>query len=178
MTDLDHLLDSLAALVEYPDAEFNGALRRCCGVAGAVAPETAARLASFGDEVGVMPLARLQEAYIDAFDLDPACALDVGWHLHGERRERGELLALLRERLRAAGVTESTQLPDHLTHVLMLLARQPADERAALAADCTVSLDHVREALRRRASPYAALIDAVHSVVAGCAAPGKGQIRG
>lgn len=172
------LLDSLAVLVDYPDGGFYGALHRCCTLACEVEPDSGALLARFRDEVSVMALTHLQEEYIGAFDLDPACTLDLGWHLHGERRERGELLAMLRERLSAAGISESAQLPDHLTHILRLLARQPSDERAMLAADCMAPLERIRDALQRRGSSYALLINAVRSVVAECAMAGKGQLRG
>jgi nitrate reductase delta subunit len=164
----DSLLDALAALVEYPDAEFAASLRHGIAVARETDPELAALIDRFADEIAFLPLGQLQEAYVEAFDLDPRCALDLGWHLHGERRERGELLATLRERLRAAGLTESSQLPDHLTHLLRLMARQRDEDRAGLASVCAAPLEHIRDMLRRRRSPYALLIGAVHSAIAAC----------
>lgn len=174
MTRAEPLTDALAALVDYPDGEFLARLAECRAVARAALPDAAALLDAFAVAVAPLPLTRVQEMYIDAFDLDPACALDLGWHLHGERRERGELLLALRQQLADAGIVETTQLPDHLTHVLRLLARQPADAREALASACADSLDRIRAALRERQSPFALLIDAVRTVVSNGAAVTKG----
>jgi nitrate reductase delta subunit len=168
MKRADSLLDALAQLVEYPDAEFFTSLRHARAIARETDPQAASLVDRFADEIAFLPLGQLQEAYVEAFDLDPECALDLGWHLHGERRERGEMLAALRARLQAAGVSESSQLPDHLTHVLMLMARQPDEDRTGLASACAGPLEHIRDTLRRRGSPYALLIDAVHSAVGAC----------
>jgi nitrate reductase delta subunit len=167
------LFDALAALVDYPESDIRAAVQQSIAVAGRRSPAAGAALRRFGEEIAALPLSRLQETYIEAFDLDPACALDVGWHLHGERRERGELLASLRERLREAGVVESNQLPDHLTHVLKLLGREPDHRRAQLGGDCAQALEQVRSALHRRRSPLAWLVDAIHAAVGENVATGK-----
>ena len=64
---------------------------------------------------------KLQEKYTQTFDMNPATCLDIGWHLYGEAYERGSFLVKLRNSLRENSIEESTELPDHLTHIFLLL---------------------------------------------------------
>ena len=76
-----------------------------------------------------------QESYVQTFEFNPACTLEIGWHLFGENYERGEFLVRMREQLRRHGIAESTELPDHLTYLLPLLARMEHGEAAQLAGE-------------------------------------------
>jgi nitrate reductase molybdenum cofactor assembly chaperone len=76
-----------------------------------------------------------QELYVQTFEFNPACTLEIGWHLFGENYERGEFLVRMREQLRRHGIAESTELPDHLTHLLLLVAAMKHDEAARLAGE-------------------------------------------
>jgi nitrate reductase assembly molybdenum cofactor insertion protein NarJ len=80
-------------------------------------------LLEFAREIRCLPLSGLQELYTGTFDLYPVCALDLGWHLFGEDYKRGLLLARMRRELRAHDIPETRELPDHLSHALLLLAR-------------------------------------------------------
>lgn len=71
-----------------------------------------------------------QELYVQTFEFDPACTLEIGWHLFGENYERGEFLVRVRSELRRYDIPESTELPDHLTHLLPLLERMERLEAA------------------------------------------------
>ena len=97
----------------------------------------------------------LQERYVEAFDLDAGCTLDIGWHLFGEASERGTFLSILREDLVRAGVDERGNLPDHLPTLLRLIARQDAAEAAELAALVAPAVALVLERLNARSSPFA-----------------------
>jgi nitrate reductase delta subunit len=152
-------LETLASLLRYPDAGY--AQRLAASASGDVAP-----LRAFAAAVGDLPLAVLQERYVDTFDLDPACAPELGWHLFGERYERGEWLAGLRDDLRRVGLDEGAELPDHLVNVLRLLGREDAPRAAELAAFIAPALDALHAELERRASPYRHLLSAARVVLA------------
>ncbi len=77
----------------------------------------------------------MQELYVQTFEFNPACTLEIGWHLFGENYERGEFLVRMRQQMRRYGVAESTELPDHLTHLLPLLDRMERAEAAGLATE-------------------------------------------
>lgn len=99
----------------------------------------------------------MQELYVQTFEFNPACTLEIGWHLFGENYERGEFLVRMREQLRRHGIAESTELPDHLTHLLLLIASMEHDEAAQLAGEFILpAIDKIRAALKD--NPYGAVI--------------------
>ena len=118
-------------------------------------PELAERL-RYPDE------AEAQELYVQTFEFNPACALEIGWHLFGENYERGEFLVRMREQLRRYWIAESTELPDHLTHLLTLISRMEVSEAAELAGQFLLpALGKIREVLKD--NPYLAVIAAVEA---------------
>jgi nitrate reductase delta subunit len=162
-------LDVLAGLLGYPDAGLPSRVH--AGLAGStLGPAAAAELERFAAEIAGMSIGDLQEHYTGTFDLDPACALDVGWHLFGDAHDRGGFMAALREDLQQAGVPETRELPDHLTRVLALLARGEPARAAALAALVAPAIDMVHRALAGRRSPYVHVLAAVQTVVTGMGA--------
>jgi len=93
-----------------------------------------------------------QEFYVQTFEFNPACTLEIGWHLFGENYERGEFLVRMREQLRRHKIAESTELPDHLTHVLLLIACMEHDEAAQLAGEFILpALAKIRTAIHGNA---------------------------
>ena len=91
----------------------------------------------------------MQELYVQAFEFNPACTLEIGWHLFGENYERGEFMVRMREQLRRYGIAESTELPDHLTHLLLLIDRMDYTEGAELAGQHLLpALSKIKEALK------------------------------
>jgi nitrate reductase molybdenum cofactor assembly chaperone NarJ/NarW len=165
------LLDDLAALLGYPAGDLQAPLRRCLADPGALPPEAAAALEAFREAIAGWSPQALQEEYTDAFDFNPACALDLGWHLFGDAHDRGAFMAAVREDLARTGVPETSDLPDHLSHVLALAGREHP-ERAALLVDLvSPAIEAVARALARRGSPYQHLLEAVMTVLAGIGAP-------
>lgn len=128
--------------------------------------DDAPSLAKFVDAIAPMTTAELQEQFVETFDLQADCSLDLGWHLFGERYERGEWLARLRADLRRTGVDDSLELPDHITNVLALLERDEPASAAALASQIGPAFDRLHEALTRRDSPYRHLVDAAREIAA------------
>ena len=146
----------LAALLAYPDAEFFSTLARCrAGGSSADAVERFAR------EIDGLSLRRLQELYVNTFDLDPACTLDMGWHLFGESYERGAFLSALRADLDQHGIPEERELPDHLSSVLSLADRLDAARAEQLRRTIRPALVKLHAALADRANPYAHLVQGV-----------------
>jgi nitrate reductase molybdenum cofactor assembly chaperone NarJ/NarW len=125
------------------------------------------------DTLAYPDAAARQEQYVDAFDLDPACSLDMGWHLFGDALERGAFLSMLREDLARAGVPEGGELPDHLPTLLRLIARSDAAAASRLAAIVAPAVARVRARLQARANPYEQVIGEVGRLLAGVAASGE-----
>lgn len=156
--------EALVRLVEYPDEQTRADVRAVLPALPGTQGDGSVQ--EFLDVTKSMSLAELQEQYTAAFDFDPACSLDLGWHLFGESRDRGALLAALREDLQRAGITESSELPDHLTHVLALVSRDEYRGAAPLADLVLPAVSDIEQALTARGSPYAHVLAAVGAELA------------
>lgn len=155
------LFDAMSALYAYPEPGYASRVERCIRLARLAAPDTAAELARFEQKIAGMPVEALQEQFTLTFDLNPACALDLGWHLFGEQYERGEFLVKMRRLLRHLNVRESVELPDHLTHVLAALGRMAPEEAEEFAAACLFpAMDKIRESLPGENAPFSLLFQA------------------
>lgn len=166
------VLDALADLLEYPDAEWAAAFaagRRRLALAG---PELAAAFDGFRSGVAGLSLSELQELYTRTFDLNPVCTPEVGYHLFGDTYKRGVFLACLRETEEPYALGQGRQLPDYLPVMLRLVGRLEDEElRSALIGECLLpAAGKMTEALDRAASPYASLLRAGREALARAAA--------
>ena len=163
--------DALAELFEYPRAGHAARTRRIVDRVVAEVGEAGAGLAPFAEFAEASSLGDCEELYVRTFDANAARALEVGWQVFGEQYERGAFLVDLRGRMRALGVPEGTELPDHLTQVLRLLGRMDGAEAATLVARAvTPSLTRVRGNLEA-GNPYAGALEAVARALAWAAPP-------
>lgn len=156
MTARNHdIFNGFAALLGYPDAAYADA----AGVLGraltAMYPDATADWRSFEEFVHVRDVHELEEHFTRTFEINPQCALEFGWHLFGEEYLRGQFLVRLRGELRRFAIPESTELPDHATHVLAILSAMPHDEAAVFAAACVLpALDKMLEAFADKRNPF------------------------
>ena len=153
-------LERLVPLFSYPDDGYAARASESAQVLG-LEP-----LCALADAIAALPESDLQEQFVEAFDLDPDCSPDLGWHLYGERYERGEWLARLRGDLRRLGLEPSAELPDHLTNVLRILAHDDPARGDDLARAVAPALDSLHTALERRNSPFRHAVAAVRQAVA------------
>ncbi len=130
MTSPREQLEAVAVLFTYPRADYAQRVEDAVACSGVAAPA----LLEFARGMRGIPLSDLQELYTSTFDLRPVCALDLGWHLFGEEYERGIFLARMRRELRAHGIPEMHELPDHLSHALLLLAKMARTDAEDFAA--------------------------------------------
>ncbi len=164
------VLAVLADALSYPD-QSTQALAACCAeVVASVPPEGTDDLRAYLAGIEGAPLAVTQEQFIAAFDFDPKCTLDIGWHLYGENYDRGDFLVRLRGLLAAHGLDEGHELPDHLPQVLRLLDRLPPDEATRLAAESVLpAVETILEGLASREGPYLPLMRSVRTTVSAIA---------
>lgn len=158
-------LQALADLLSYPDEAGAARARAALDVLSADAPALRAMVEPLARALEDEPEASLEEAYARTFDWNPTGSLDLGWHLFGERYERGAFLADLRGRLRSAGVEEGEELPDHLPTCLRLVARL-GREAAPLACEALVpALARLRIGLKDSTVPWVAALSAAESAL-------------
>lgn len=160
------VLSVLAQALTYPDEATPALVARCADAARWAPPDATDPLSCYAAGFDGLTLVAMQEQFIGAFDFDPKCSLDIGWHLYGDNYDRGDFLVRMRDLLARHGIDEGHELPDHLPHVLRLLARLPADVAATLAAESIVpALDKILDGLGAREGPYPALMRGVRAVV-------------
>jgi nitrate reductase delta subunit len=142
-----------AHLLAYPDERF---WRRLPLIKDAAEPHFAAFLA----RVSAMDKGDLAAHYVDTFDLHRRCCLYLTYCTDGDTRRRGESLAALKQRYRAAGwELMDDELPDFLPVMLEFAALDPSG--ATLLKEHRTSLELLRLALKEGDSPYAQVIDVV-----------------
>jgi nitrate reductase delta subunit len=157
------MYNALVGLLTYPEADYPQRIDRSLRVT----PEECRRaLEQFADEMRGRTTDMLQELFTSTFDLNPLCSLELGWHLFGENYERGLLLVRVREELRRHGLEESTELPDHLTHVLPLVARMEHEQAADFVAACVLpALEKMLAAFENKENPLENVLVAVRDLL-------------
>jgi nitrate reductase delta subunit len=161
------LLERLAQLIEYPDDQIGEHLESCLGDLRSTLPEAEALLAEWKGYVEATPVCSVEELYTQSFEINPVCALDVGYYLFGEDYQRGLFLAHLRENQEEVGLTNETELPDHLPVLLRWLGRVHGSElHTEMAAECLLPvLRRMDDSLARTANPYRGVLQAIALVL-------------
>lgn len=151
----------LAGLLEYPGEDWARRMSDAQPIAAADSVQW------FIDGVELLSLSEVQELYTRTFDLNPACALEIGYHLFGENYKRGEFLAHLRETEAPFDLGQQHQLPDYLPVLLRLLTKLEDQElRTSLIADCLIpAIDKMFATFKDGTHPYRRLLEAVQSTL-------------
>ncbi len=160
------VLSALAEALAYPGQATPALVAHCANARQWAPPDAAEALSAYAAELTGQSVEAMQELFTGAFDFDPKCTLDLGWHLFGENYDRGDFLVRLRVLLAEHGIDEGTELPDHLPKVLHLLGRLPAGAAAALAAESVVpAVDKILDGMGERQGPYPPLMRGVRAAV-------------
>lgn len=156
----------LGALFAYPTADYVAMLNRCMLVLDNTEGDAGRILRPLRERVEDMTPAEVEEMYTRTFDINPVCTLEVGWHVYGEDYARGAFLVKMRQMLREHDLPESSELPDHLTHVVVLLGRLQGEEADHLVARYVLpALQKMLDGMKEGEQPYKALLETVWAVV-------------
>jgi nitrate reductase delta subunit len=157
----------LAELVKYPEAGYHEHVTECRRALAEAHPAVAPLLDDFARAIAPLSTEDLQELFTRTFDLNPVCSLEIGWHLFGENYDRGALLVKMRQELRRYGLAESAELPDHLTHALVLLGRMEPERAQEFATAC------VLPALEKMLAAFAGKAEGKDSISAEALTPNR-----
>ncbi len=167
------LNDSLSDLLAYPLDGLADRVARCLSLAAKNRSPALAPLEEFADHVAGSDVDSLQELYTRTFEINPMTALEVGWHLYGEKYERGEFLANMRSMLRDLELEESTELPDHLTLALRALGRLNDEDSALFAREYILpAVDKMMVGFEGKDSAYVNVIKGIRAeLTCQCSSP-------
>lgn len=161
-------LGTISRLLSYPDNHYVQLAELLYLIVEADYPEAARGISEFGQFVEQCGEFELEETYTRTFDVNPSCALEIGWHLFGEDYMRGQFLVRMRNELAKHEIQESSELPDHLTHALAVIAAMPEDEAKIFSHACVFpALHKMQAALDKAASPYRHVIRCLIMVLEG-----------
>lgn len=156
------IYDCLSDLLAYPADAINERSARCVRLLTESDSPALPCLKKFSDYVESSGVDRLQELYTRTFEINPVTALEVGWHLYGERYERGEFLVKMRQMLRDLDLKESSELPDHLTQALKALGRLEKDDAELFAGRYVLpAIDKMISGFKGKESAYADVIEGI-----------------
>ncbi|MGH7057816.1 MAG: nitrate reductase molybdenum cofactor assembly chaperone, partial [Acetobacteraceae bacterium] len=114
------------------------------------------------DEIAACDPLEAEERYVELFDRGRGTCLNLFEHLHGEARDRGQAMVELKQMYERGGfMLTSKELPDHLPVVLEYLSQRDKAEVADVLGDCAHIVRSIGEALLKRDSRYAAVMQAV-----------------
>lgn len=167
-------LEKIGALLAYPDGDIAARVAECRK--DLAAPEAKAALESFEVYARKRGRHELEELYTRTFDMNPDCSLDIGWHLHGEQYERGAFLVEMRGHMRRLGVSENHELPDHLSHALVVLSRmEPVAARRFAEESLRPALRKILEGFKDESNPYRLVLQAIEGSLPGREAVSAGE---
>lgn len=167
------VLEAIAPLLDYPSTDYARLTQICSDIVDGMASEREDEkvkfrtlMSQFAVPVQSMTREELEELFTRTFDLNPACSLDIGWHLFGEQYDRGDFLVTMRTALQEHGVREDAELPDHLPSVLRLMARLSSDHAEDLARTAVIpAVDKMLTVFSEEGNPYRALLLLVRATV-------------
>ncbi|MDA7980806.1 MAG: molecular chaperone TorD family protein [Pirellulales bacterium] len=166
MNRLADILKTFGELLSYPNDRTMPTTEWLYCMIKDDLPEAASRVSEFGLWSEQTNQGDWEEAYTQTFDNSPKCALEVGWHLFGEEYARGMFLVRMREEMRRFRIVESGELPDHLVHVLQIVAAMPANEAERFATACVLpGVKKLRDGVAAVSTPYEAIVVALVEVL-------------
>ncbi len=160
------ILENFGQLLSYPGEDYLHQIAECQNAAAGIDDDAARCLSYFHDAVRGLTVEGAQELYVQTFDLNPVCALEVGWQLYGDNYDRGNFLVKMRQELERHNVPETRELPDHLSNVLPLLAHMDPGEAVQFAsASVLPALKKMLAAFEGKQSPYEKVVRALSRVL-------------
>lgn len=150
-----------AKLLAYPSADYADL------VLDLAAHSSDKDISIFAAETSALSREEFEELYTRTFDINPISSLEIGWHLYGETYERGSFLVKMRQLLKSLEIPESTELPDHLSHVLLALDTLGESNEADELANQYVApaLAKILEGFKEKNNPYEHLLLALQNSI-------------
>lgn len=169
----------ISLLLQYPEADLYAARNEIAAAAKALPKSRSkSRIEQFLEHWRTTPLMKLQRGYVETFDFDKRASLYLSFHGYGDRRQRGMAMVRLKNAFAASGLPlNEGELPDYLPVLLEYAALAPKELGLGALGELRAEIELVRSRLHDRNSPYAALLDAVSSLLGHAGAEAMERVR-
>ncbi len=160
------LFRCFADILSYPTSEYIDTIRASLDAPETINEPARGQIELFLHAVRDFSVADLEELYTRTFDINPIANLEIGWHLYGEAYERGSFLVKMRELLRTYQIEESTELPDHITHILIVLDKMEKGEAIEFCQRyLRPAIDKILEGFANHPNPFAIILTSLRTVI-------------
>ncbi len=133
----------LADAFRYPSADYLPRVRRCQTELERTYPEASEEFGKFVSYANDVTHQQRQELFIKTFEVQALCYLDLGFVIFGEDYKRGMFLVHMKREHERVSNDFGTELPDHLSNVLVLIEKTTDEEfRNDLVAGIAIPAIH------------------------------------
>jgi nitrate reductase molybdenum cofactor assembly chaperone NarJ/NarW len=158
--------DRLAELFAYPTPSYRENLDQTVDLVREKSVPAAELLESFAENIRGLEFHELEESFTRTFDLNPACCPEIGWHLFGERYDRGSFMVWMRGQMRSLEIAETHELPDHLVHIMPVLGRMEGEEQTRFATQAVEpALAGMIEKIEDPTNPFRSLLESTQTLL-------------
>jgi nitrate reductase delta subunit len=157
----------ISLLLQYPDEGLRQSLPSF-EICVENLPHSSARdkLVQFISYLKATPLIGLQETYTETFDLNSSTCLNLTYHLLGDDKKRGNVMAGLQQIYFEAGYdTIGGELPDYLPMMLEFLSECPDSGGAGMLWSYLGAVEKPAGLLNDSGNPYSLLLEIVANIV-------------
>ena len=172
----DAVLQAFQELFSYPAGRVQRLAETCVPLLRRTLPNATRQLEPLATLIDQGAEGELEELFTRTFDNNAERALELGWHLWGESYARGAFLVRMRALLREHTLAESQELPDHLGHVLGVIACARAELAGALTNSVVLpALAKILAGFEGEKNPYGAALHGLRDYLGqSLAKPGGG----
>lgn len=159
--------NSLAELLDYPDADYKQRITRAKALLPVNQEEAALGLEKYRKSIEAISVEGIEELYTGTFDMMAVCVPYVSIHLFGEENfKRGEFMARLNNRYEESEFNKrGDELPDHLSVLLRYLSQTGYEEAAELLEFCVLAPLKKMIGKLHAENPYSHLLKAIETVL-------------
>lgn len=157
------LFKLLSILLDYPEGEFWEIVKQKEELVKEL--PYGEKLKPFLDWAQKQTERELKEFYVSTFDFSTKYTFYLTYHRYGDERERGEVLAQLKEVYLKEGLFPNRELPDYLPLVLEFASLEHTEKGREILTEYLKELQKIHKNLSEDKNPYVHLLDVLLSLL-------------
>lgn len=118
---------TLSKIFSYPESGYFQEVAKIRNYLEIVYPESTVNYSKFFSQLSTEDYLN-EEYYLNTFEIEGICCMDIGYILFGEDYKRGDFLAKIQHEQHLCKNDTGIELADHLTNILNLMSRHEDPE--------------------------------------------------